>query len=303
MIAGSAPAGRFTRRTARSLSASEPTTSHSSSMPALVIAVIFEAPETTCSLVRMMPSGSMIAPDPRDWPVGGAARVEAEEEVVEDRGAAAQALLGRDVHDGGGDLFDDLDDLAAAGRERGGGRQSRGEPEGQDRPEGLHGQHNGVSSALIPRREAASRELSRPSGGPRPGDAEPGRVPANQLSIKDFRREGVGDLLLDESLEGPRAEGRVVAPRRPGTAAPRASSESVMPRSRDGLRQPTGAGSRRSSRSPRGSSRWKTMTSSIRLKNSGRKCRRSASSIFALISSSSARRLPRRSTRSRGSRS
>ena len=66
-IAGRGAPGFRTRRTARSLSASDPTTSHSSSRPDRVIAVIFDAPETTCSLVRMMPLASMIAPEPSDW--------------------------------------------------------------------------------------------------------------------------------------------------------------------------------------------------------------------------------------------
>src|SRR5262245_39354420 len=66
-MAGRAPLGFFTRRTARSLSESDPTTSQSYSIPAFVIAVILDAPETTWSLVRMIPFGSMIAPEPSDW--------------------------------------------------------------------------------------------------------------------------------------------------------------------------------------------------------------------------------------------
>ncbi len=66
-MAGSGAPGFFTRRTARSLSVSEPTTSQSSSRPDFVVAMIFEAPETTWSFVRMIPLGSMMTPDPRDW--------------------------------------------------------------------------------------------------------------------------------------------------------------------------------------------------------------------------------------------
>ena len=102
-----------------------PTTSHSSSTPAFVVAMIFEAPETTWSLVRMIPFASMI--DARAERLARAlagAGVEAEEEVVEDRGAAPQDLLGGDVDDGGGDLLDDVDDLVAP-RRRGASRKPR----------------------------------------------------------------------------------------------------------------------------------------------------------------------------------
>jgi hypothetical protein len=56
------------------LSASEPITSQSNSAPAFVVAVILEAPDTTWSLVRMMPRASMMTPEPSDWLVRRRAR-------------------------------------------------------------------------------------------------------------------------------------------------------------------------------------------------------------------------------------
>ena len=65
--------------------------------------------------------------------VGAAPRtgIEAEEEIVEDRGPSPpEGLFGRDVDDRGGDLLDDLDDLALSGRlRRGGGQGGHGAEE------------------------------------------------------------------------------------------------------------------------------------------------------------------------------
>ena len=66
-IVGRSPLDPRIRRTARSLSWSAPTTSHSYSWPPLVVAMIFDAPETTWSLVRIMPLALMTVPEPRDF--------------------------------------------------------------------------------------------------------------------------------------------------------------------------------------------------------------------------------------------
>ena len=118
--------------TARSLSASDPTTSQSSSLPSFVVAMIFDAPGD--HVIVRQDDALGVDDDSRAERLGRP-RVLTEEELVEDRALAAHGLLRGDVDDGGGDLLDDLDDVAAAGGQRGAGkrRSQRGEDQERDR--------------------------------------------------------------------------------------------------------------------------------------------------------------------------
>ena len=119
----------------------------------------------TWSFVRMIPFGSMMTPEPSDLAGRGSIP---KKNVVEQGVVAAHGLLGRDVDDGGRDLLDDLDDVAAArgqGRGRAGSRADAEQAGDREKAQVLfsHGRENERAIEAIPRmwtRPSSSRVLA-----------------------------------------------------------------------------------------------------------------------------------------------